>query len=336
VFVHSKALITLFLLTSIIGCTKIEEKKYQATKIFMGTSVSITIFSEDAAKANHAIKSAYAKIAELEQLFSKYSSNGEIYRINQSQTDKVKISPTVFEVIKKAVEFGKISNGAFDITVEPILRLWQEAEKKNILPTTEELKSAIGLTDYTNIILDTKSLAVEFSKPDMSIDVGGIAKGFIVGEAIKALKSQGISNGIITAGGDSYVLGNNPERKANWTIGIRNPLKPEENIKYIKVSDKAVATSGHYMRFYDIQGTKYSHIIDPRNGQPVQEKIASITVIANDGTLADGLSTAICVLGPEEGLKLAKSLPDVEVFIIVSKEGKLSFIQSDGFPKYLK
>lgn len=334
----TKWLILPFVLISIISCAKVEIKKYQDTKAFMGTPVSITVFAEDAEKANHAIKSAYDKIAELEALFSKHDKNSDIYRLNQAQTNKIKVSPTAFELIKKAVEFGKISNGAFDITVEPILKLWENAEKKNALPSADELKSAIDRTGSSNIILDPQSLEVGFSKPGMSIDMGGIAKGFIVGEAIKVLKSHGISNGTIVAGGNLYALGNNPEKNANWIIGIRNPLKPEENIKYIEVSDKAVATSGHYMRFYTVQGKQYSHIVDPRNGQPVQDKIASVTIITSDKTLAegDGLSCAICVLGPEEGLKLAKSLPDVEVFIIVNNEGKLSFLQSDGFAKYLK
>lgn len=324
------------ILIGLMGCAKVEVKKYQDTRAFMGTPVSITVFAEDVDKATKAISSAYGKIAELEALFSKHNENGDIARLNHAQTNKVKVSPTAFELIKKAVEFGQTSKGAFDITVEPILRVWEKAVERNALPSTDELKTAIDLTGYTNIILEPKSHEVGFSKPGMSIDVGGIAKGYIVGEAIETLKSNNISQGLVVAGGDMYVLGNNPERGSNWLIGIKNPLKPEENIKYIEVSDKAVATSGHYMRFYTVQDKQYSHIVDPRNGWPVQDKIASVTIVASDGTMADALSTAICVLGPEEGLKLAESLPEVEVFIIVSNGDKLSFIQTDGFAKFLK
>ncbi|MBI4834664.1 MAG: FAD:protein FMN transferase [Planctomycetes bacterium] len=325
----------LFLIVA-FGCSKAEKIKYQKDRLLLSTQISITVFAEDENKAAKVTNAAFQKISELEVLLNKHNNNSDIARLNQSSPQKSKVNPITFDIINKSVGFGNISRGAFDITVEPILRLWREAENKNALPSSDELKATINLTGYGNIILDPKSLEVGFSKQGMSIDIGGIAKGYIVGEAIKVLKSEGVSNGLIVAGGDLYALGNNPEKGADWLIGIRNPLKPEENLKYIGITDKAVATSGHYMRFYTVQGKKYSHIIDPRNGWPVEEKLASVTVIASDGTAADALATMICVLGPEEGLKLAKSIPDAEVFIITSDGEKLTFLQTEGFAKFLK
>lgn len=323
-------------LVSILGCAKREIQKYQDTQPFMGTPVSITVFSEDADQAGQAIKSAFAKIAELEGILSKHNPNSDVARLNQTQSGKIKVSPLTLAAIQKAVEFGNLSNGAFDITVEPALKLWQEAEKQDSLPRLRDRKQAVDLIGYNDILLEPASCEIGFNKPGMSIDLGGIAKGSIVDEAVKILKSKSITAGLIVAGGDLYAFGNNPERKAPWLIGVRNPLNPEENVKYLEITDKAVATSGHYMRFYTVKGKKYSHIVDPRSGWPVQENIASVTVIASDSLTADALATAICILEPEEGLKLAESVPGVETLIILNDGNKLSFLQSKGLSALLK
>jgi thiamine biosynthesis lipoprotein len=316
---------------SIFGCSKGEIKKYQDNQILLGTQVSITVFSEDAQKANRAIDLAFQRISELEAILTKYKKDSDIGRLNLSDSGWIKVSPVTFEVIKKSVEFGKISNGAFDITIDPILRLWEEAQKRDSLPSSDELKRVTESIGYTNIMLRPKSLEVRLKKAGMSIDLGGIGKGYIVDEAVKVLKSQGIRHGLIDAGGDLYILGDNPER-GRWRIGIRNPLKPDQNLRYLEISNKAVATSGHYMRFYTVQGKRYSHIIDPRTGWPVQEKVASVVVIAPDATTADAMATAIIVLGPDKGVKLAESIPGLETLIVTREGDELAFTQSTGFP----
>lgn len=299
----------------------------------MGTEVLITVFCDDAQKATRAMNVAFDKISNMEAMMSNSIKNSDVKRLNDAKTGKIKVSKETFEVIKKALDYGKITNGAFDITVGPLLRLWRKAESANSLPTSQALKRSLEMVGYGRIKLYPESFEVEFEKPGMEIDLGGIAKGYIVGEAIKTLVSGGITSGLISAGGDMYALGSNPEH-GKWIIGIRNPLKPSENIRYIQVTDKAVSTSGHYMRFYTVAGKKYSHIVDPVTGYPPSNNVASVTLIGSESTGTDALTKAIAVLGPEKGLSIISSQPGIEAFVITWDGNKMSYFQTPGFSQY--
>jgi len=301
----------------------------------MGTKVSIVVFCDSGEKAARAMEAAFARISALEAIFAKQREESDIGRLNAAADGKAKIGPETFAVIQRAIDYGKICLGAFDVTVEPLLKLWKLAEAENSLPSPAALKRALDMIGYDHITLNPESLEVKFDKPGMRIDLGGIAKGYIVGEAVKALKAQGIEQALVTAGGDMFALGGNPER-GGWLIGIRDPLKPEENIRYIEVADRAVSTSGHYMRFYTVQGKRYSHIVDPRTGYPARNNVVSVTIIGPDGTAADALTKSIVVLGPEKGLAVIGSQPGVEALVMTWDGKKMEYFQSPGFEKYLR
>jgi thiamine biosynthesis lipoprotein len=230
----------------------------------------------------------------------------------------IRISPETIQVIKKAQQISELSEGGFDITVAPITELWRKAREKKIPPSAEEVKEKLGLVNFKNIELNREG-KVYLKKKGMAIDLGGIAKGYAVDRAFDVLRSLGYKNLIVNAGGDLRAGG--LKNNQPWSIGIQNPREPKKILTRIPVSDMAVATSGDYERFLIYEGKRYHHIFNPRDGFPA-EGCQSVTIVTKDGMTADGLATAVFVLGPEKGYSLCQKLDDVEC-LIVDKDGKM-------------
>jgi thiamine biosynthesis lipoprotein len=197
--------------------------------------------------------------------------------------------------------------------------LWKEAKQAGRLPTEEELQKAVALVDLSKVQVDESAHTVRFLQQGMALDFGGIAKGYAVDRAIDILRSHGITRAIIDAGGNFYALGT-PQDKPQWEAGVRNPLRNDEVIMRFSVSDKGVATSGSYERFFEIAGKKYSHIINPKTGWPI-EGMLSATIIADDATAADALSTSVFVLGQQEGMRLIEQQRGIEGIVIAYGQG---------------
>jgi len=288
----------------------------------MGTQVTLIIdgTSED-------LKEAFKIIEEVEQLMSDYNPKSEISLLNRKGESKV--SPWTKEVIRKAIEFSRITKGAFDITVGPLVDLWKKAEREKKVPTQEELKKVCSLVGYKNILVEDDKIS--FKAEGMRMDLGGIAKGYAVDKAIEVLRKRGVKNALVNAGGDIYCLGEGPRGK--WRIGIQHPRQEREIVGIIRISNRGVATSGDYRRYYLIQGKRFGHIINPLTGWTVQDNPMSVTIIAPDATTADALATCVFVLGTEEGMDLINSLPRVEGMII--GEG-MEVFTSKGWESYEK
>ncbi|OIN98311.1 hypothetical protein AUJ66_01225 [Candidatus Desantisbacteria bacterium CG1_02_38_46] len=290
------------------GCA---QKPYKETRLLMGTMVEITI-RDNEARAKDAADKAFKKIEELEKILSVYRKDSEISTLNR--TGKVNPSPEFMQVIKESIRAGDITEGAFDITVAPIVSLWGFGPPSNVgqtfrsaknnPPAEKEIKKALALVNYKNIVIDEKNNLIYFKKKGMQVNLGGIAKGYAVDRAIDVLKKEGIKKAIINAGGDLYAMG------ITWRIGIKHPRK-EGILKTIVLKNKTIATSGDYEKFfigtYEGKKKQFHHIFDPRTGYPAQGCI-SATVIAPACTTADWLSTGVFVLGPEKGLTLLKKL----------------------------
>lgn len=250
----------------------------------MDTFVEISYYTSDAGEMSNAIEEAFIEIERVEGIFSKFNNESEISKINRlAGTEGINISPEVFGLIERAINYSRLTNGSFDITVEPL--------KKG---------------RYEKIFLDKNRSSIHFLEGDIKIDLGGIAKGYAVDKAKEILSSRGVSNALINIGGNIYALGNSP-RKESWKIGIQNPGNKKGITYKLDLKDRAIATSGSYERG--------SHIIDPASGKAT-EGVASVTVIARSAEEADALSTAVFVMGKERGLELIKSLEDAEVLII--------------------
>jgi thiamine biosynthesis lipoprotein len=290
-------------------------------QVAMGTVIEITLIVNDEEKANKAALQAFQEIKRIETLMSPWLDSSDVTRINRSSgKERVKVSPETMEVIKKAQEISELSEGGFDITADALTELWRGARKKKIPPSIEEVKEKLGLVNFKNIEMDQEG-KVFLKKKGMAIDLGGIAKGYAVDRAFELLKSLGYKNLIVNAGGDLRVGGT--KNKQPWSIGIQNPREFQKILARISVLDTAIATSGDYEKYFIYQGKRYHHIFNPRDGFPT-EGSQSVTIIAKDCITADGLATAVFVLGAEKGYSLCQKLEGVDC-IIVDKEGKIIF-----------
>lgn len=291
------------LLIGLTGCQN--QALYKNNQVMMGTFVEVTSPQEEAAPI------VFNEMKRIESLLSKYDPASQIYQLNQS--GKLKVSNEAFYIIKKSVEFFNQSGGAFDITVAPLVDLWGFTKKNYKVPEDKKIKKTLAYVGSDKIILHQNDNVVEFKLSGMRVDLGGIAKGYAVDCAVNKLKAAGIKDCLINAGGQIYCLGNKSGEP--WKVAIRDP-RADNFLGYLRLENRAVATSGDYQQYFFNDNKRYAHILDPKTGYPASSGITSVTVIAPDGLTADALSTAIFVLGKEKGEALAKKYPGVEVKII--------------------
>ncbi|HEV3168674.1 MAG TPA: FAD:protein FMN transferase [Isosphaeraceae bacterium] len=292
-------------------------RRFEFVETHMGSPFKVVLYTTDEAAARRASQAAYARIAALDQALSDYNPESELMRLcDQAGGPPVKVSDDLFTVLERAQDISRRSEGAFDVTVGPVVRLWRRARRTRELPDPETLKHALSLVGYQNVKLDPQSHTVQLLKPGMKLDLGGIAKGYASGAAIAELKRLGIDRALVAGEGDIVVSGPPPEAEG-WTIGIAPLEAPGTTApsRYLLLHDAAVSTSGDAERFVEIKGKRYSHIVDPHTGVGLTERI-SVTVVAPDGATADVLDTTVCVLGPEKGLRLIESIPGAAALIV--------------------
>jgi thiamine biosynthesis lipoprotein len=286
----------------------------------MGTYVTIKIADADKPPAakREAAEAAFGEIKRLEDLLSSFKADSVVSRINSAGTTEVLLDEDTFFVLERAKYFYEQSGGAFDVTVLPLLELWGFHGTHHRVPSDEEIKKAMEKIGCNKMILDRTKRSVRFVKPDMKIDLGGIGKGYAADKAVEILKRGGIKSAVVAVAGDIYCLGNKPDGR-KWTIGIKDPRAKDKIIKDIELQDEAVSTSGGYERFFELNGKKYSHIMNPVTGRPVENNLLSATVISQESVASDALATAAMVLGEGKAEKLIESQKGAKVFIVRSK-----------------
>jgi len=295
---------TYYLLSTVLcGCQS--KTLYRDTQAMMGTFVEVISPYKEAPNI------VFSEIRRAENLLSKYKEDSEIAKLNR--LGQLKVSQDTFYVLKKAEEFWKLSNGAFDITVGPLADLWGFTEKKYSVPEEERIKNVLELVGTDKIIFHSEDNVVKFTVRGMKIDLGAIAKGYAVDCAVKKLKEQGIKSCLINAGGQIHCLGDRFGKP--WKVAVKSP-RDEDFIDYLELKDRSVATSGDYEQYFIKGNKRYAHILNPKTGYPANSGIVSVTVIAPSGLTADALSTSIFVLGKDKGLELAKKFKDVQVEIV--------------------
>lgn len=311
------------------GAAETHEFRYM-----MGTSIEVQAFGGDAAIRKSAIDEAFAAFAEVDRLMSNYRDDSELSLVNRrAAAGTVDVSEPMFSVLAAARRVSTASNGAFDVTVGPLVRLWGFHDKKPHLPTAAELAAVRPLVDYRNLLLDPPKRSVRFARPGVEIDLGGIAKGFAVEIAADVLRRHGLG-GFIDAGGNQYLLGT-PPGKRTWTVGIKNPDVPDRVMGVVETGEISVSTSADSSNFLVANGLKYGHILDPRTLEPSSAAL-SVTILSRDGTLADAMSKAAFILGPKEGLALVDSFPGMSAVIAYRKsDGGVGVAVSDRLaPSY--
>jgi len=308
------------LLVPLIGCAAHAGQpasESHAYRYVMGTSIQVQAFGGDEATRRAAIDEAFAAFAEVDRLMSNYRDDSELALINRNAAhDAVSVSEPMFGVLDAARRVSAASNGAFDITVGPLVRLWGFHDKKPHVPTAAELATVRPLIDYRHVLLDAEHRTVHFARGGVELDLGGIAKGFAVEVAAGVLRRMGLS-GFIDAGGNQYLLGTPPGKRA-WTIGIKNPDVPDRVMGVLETGEISVSTSADYYNFLVASGRKYGHILDPHTLEPSTTAL-SVTILSRDGTLADAMSKAAFILGPKAGLALVDSFPGMSAVIAYRK-----------------
>jgi len=307
-------------------------KRFEATEAHMGTRFGMVLYAADEAAAVQGFRAAFRRIGELDHALSDYDPESELSRLSQSSPTPapVSVSHDLGRVLAYAQELSQQTDGAFDVTVGPLTRLWRRSRRQRELPSEALLAEARQATGYRAMQVDAAASTVQLLRPKMRLDLGAIAKGYAADEALAALKELGISRALINAGGE-VVTGDAPPEQAGWRIGIA-PLEPQAPpSRFLLLSNAAVATSGDGWQFVEIGGVRYSHIVDPRTGLGLTRR-SSVSVIAPTGMLADCLSTAVSVLGADAGLALIEKTPHTSALVLqLDDGGQLQEFASSGF-----
>jgi thiamine biosynthesis lipoprotein len=256
----------------------------------------------------------------IDALMSHYKPESQLSRINRdAAATPVRVDRELAELIVRALEFSELSGGAFDITYASVGYLYDYREHRH--PTDAEIEAALPAINWRHVVVDREASTVRFLKPGVRIDLGGIAKGHAVDRCIGLLRARGITNASVSAGGDSRLLGD--RRGRPWVVGIRHPDDRERVIARIPLADAAISTSGDYERYFDEDGVRYHHIINPRTGRSATG-VRSVTVIGPDATLTEGLTKSVFILGPERGLALVEAQADADA-VVVTADGKVFY-----------
>ncbi len=267
----------------------------------MGVRARIVVYAENEKTAADGCRAAFDRIAQLEDIMSDYRADSELMRLNaKSGGGPVEVSPELLNILVQCQEMSRQSEGAFDVTVGPLVKLWRKTRKSGVMPSTQELDAARRLVGWRNIAIDEKKRTVTLAMAGMQLDLGGIAKGYACDEALRVLRKHGIRSALIEMGGD-MVLGEPPPNTQGWQIELANA--PDPQCRCLVLSNKAISSSGDTEQYVEIDGVRYSHIVDPRTGLGLTNRTA-VTVIAPIATLADALSTAISVMGKDKGQAL--------------------------------
>lgn len=307
--------------------TQNEEDKSESRDIFaMDTYMTLTAYGKNAKKA---LDEAVDEINNIEQLVSTGIDSSEVSQINKN--GKGSVSETTGYLIKRSKEIYDSTNGVFDITIYPIMQAWGFPTENYCVPGKKELKKLRGLMGADHVLYDEKKQEVTLNKEGMKIDLGGIAKGYTSSKVMDIFKENGISSAVISLGGNVQTLNGKPDG-SDWRVAVENPADTGSYIGVLSIKDKAVITSGGYERYFKQDGKTYHHIIDPANGYPANNGLTSVTIVSDDGTLADGLSTSLFIMGSEKAQKYWKEHSDEFDTILVKDDG--SILVSEGIADY--
>lgn len=285
----------------------------------MGTFFEIKVNGKNTSEH---VKAALAKVREISGLINYYDDRSELSSINNmAGISAVAVSHDTFEIIDKALRFSRQSGGTFDLTIGPLVDIWSYSFKNhNEIPSGNELVYAQHLVNYGNVVVNSQNETVKLLYPGMKIDLGGVGKGYAISKARAILVDRGVTSAIISAGSSIAVIGDNKGK--SWRIGIKDPRHPDDMVGVVTLkAGQALSTSGDYEKYFEVAGKRYHHLLDPLTGEPA-DSCRSVTVISDDATMADMLSTAVFVMGPKRGLVFLSSFQNV-YGVIIDKDGNV-------------
>ena len=286
----------------------------------MGTRITVELWAEDEAQGRAAIEAVLEEMRRIDAAMSTYKPTSELSIVNaKAGAGSVQISQELFDLLATSLEYSRATEGAFDITYASVGYLYDYRTHKR--PDAQQIEQALAGVNYRHVILDRGARTVRFARPGVRIDLGGIGKGHAVDRSIALLRGRGYDRALVSAGGDSRIIGDRFGKP--WVIGIRHPDRREEVIARVPLEDAALSTSGDYERYFDEAGVRYHHIIDPHSGRSAS-RVRSATIIGPSATRTDGLSKTAFVLGPERALELYNKLEDIDA-ILVAPDGRVFY-----------
>lgn len=284
----------------------------------MGTAIRVELWHADRRAGEAAAAAVMAEMHRIDRLMSPFKRDSELSRINREAVKgPVIISKELYSLVSRSLDFSRQTRGAFDITFSSVGYLYDY--QRQTKPSEREITEALPNIDYRHIVLDPARRTIRFARSGVRIDLGGIAKGYAVDRGIAVLKQRGVTHALVSAGGDSYVLGDHRGRP--WMIAVRDPRERAQAVAVLPLTDRAISTSGDYERYFEADGQRYHHIINPRTGRSASD-VRSVTIIGPETTTTDALSTGVFVLGVERGLAVVDSMPGIEA-IIVDAQGRV-------------
>lgn len=313
--VLSRLIVALLLLQSTLNFAQVQ---VSSEAYLMGSYFMITVVDKDSISAKNSIKLAVSEIDRIENLISEWRPETQISQVNKnSGISPIKVSKEVFDLTNRAINYSIISNGAFDISIASLDKVWRFDGTLDDKPTPEIIQQSVRLVGYKNIQLDSVNQTIYLAKAGMKIGFGSIGKGYAADQAKEVLMKNGVKSGLVNASGDIACWGKQLDGKP-WLIGITNPYKTGKFLKKIRLNDGAVTTSGSYTKFVEFDNVRFSHIINPTTGMPATG-LTSVTVYGPSAEIANALSTSIMVLGKKNGRKLLKKFPNYRAFLLKDK-----------------
>jgi thiamine biosynthesis lipoprotein len=303
-------------------------QRYEYSHGQMGTVFKIICFAPESLKADSVVHEAFSIIDSLNQVLSDYLPDNELKHLCQKSGSGtfIDVSDVMYEVTKTSLRWAKFSNGAFDITVGPYTQLWRRARRQDLLPDQNRLKNASRIVGFRLIKLNHDEKQILLKRKGMQLDFGGIGQGYAVDQVYAYLKKSGMPISLVDGGGDIYA-GDPPPGEPGWKIGIENH---EENDEYLYISNMSISTSGDLYQYFEYDGIRYSHIVDPKTGKGVTTP-RTAAIIAPDAVTADILATVVCITGPSKGFRLLKKLKGIRALVTEMEDGNISRYELGSF-----
>jgi thiamine biosynthesis lipoprotein len=334
----------LTLILSNVGCGSIQETnqrrnlmRFEFVETQMGMPFRIVLYAPHRRIAEAAAQAAFARLEALNQIFSDYETESELNKLcyQAGEEEPIPLSPDLWRVLEAAQALARQTDGAFDVTIGPYTGLWRKARRENRLPDPARLENARARVGYEKLVLDPARHSARLLVRNMRLDLGGIAKGYALDAALQVLKEHGVAQALVSGGGD-IVVGHPPPGRPGWRIelaalDVTNP--PPARV--VRLSCAAMATSGDLYQRLEIDGRRYSHIVDPRTGLGLTDH-SLVNVIAPDGMTADGLATALSVVGPDKGLSLIESSPGTAAYMVRRPQGTIELYESSRFHGFVE
>jgi thiamine biosynthesis lipoprotein len=299
-----------------------ETRRYEDSRVSMGCVYTIVVYGHDMTPLRQAAAAALDEVDRIDRLMSHYKKGSELSRVNREVAKSpVKVDPELFDFIAECLRYSRASGGAFDITVGPLMKAWGFFRGEGRMPTETELAEARNRIGYQHVILNQRDKTIFFDKAGVELDLGGIAKGYAVDRAVTMLKQYGVASALVSAGGSTIYAMGAPPGKPAWEVEVQDPVDQKKIAMTVRLKDRALSVSGSYEKFFELDGVRYSHVMDPRTGRPVQG-VLSIAVITETGAAGDALDNVFYVLGVERSRAWLNKFLASEVIFFLPESGK--------------